>query len=342
MGTRCEPIEKSRCEWGEIATVWVETATLILLAEFLAFSYCTDRLRFFLAPAYVWLPLAAAGALTAMGAARLWAHFRGRWLEAGALVLLVQFLVLSLFPNAMQAEFVAFAPLRDGIRVLLDPDYLRSSQAAALVLVVACAIRLRGRGRRAPSCACESSALRPASTLACMAALMAPMVLALTVNPTQLSPEGARKRRTSPPPRDPALARAVNWVLGLETAEKQAADGPVTLPKNPTVLDLLAAADEFQREALEGRFVTLVGQCDLPEGPNSQRFDLYRLVITCCIADATSVSVEIARPPNVKLDPGGWVRVGGIIKFDSAGGPSLPAVHAAAISNIPEPAKPYL
>ena len=256
MGTGCERIGKARYERGEIVAVWIQAASLLLLAEFLAFSYGTGRLRYFLAPAYLWLPPAAAGVLAAMWAARLWDHFRTRWLEAAAFMLLVEFLVLLLFPNAVEAVFVAFAPLNDAIRLLVSPACVRLSQATALLLVVVCAIRLRGRGRRAAGRGCESSGARPASTLVCMALLVTPVAIALAINPTGLSPEGARKRRASPPPRDPALAQAVNWVLGLKTRDKKAADGPVTLPKNPSVLDVLKATDgaRSRPEGSGGRF----------------------------------------------------------------------------------------
>jgi len=61
------------------------------------------------------------------------------------------------------------------------------------------------------------------------------------------------------------------------------------------VLELLDAVDELGEAALEGKFVSIVGQCDLSGDPEGKRFDLYRLQVVCCVADATSLGVEVAR-----------------------------------------------
>ena len=60
------------------ATVWLEMAVLVLLAAFLAFSYFAGRVKYFLAPEFVWLPLATSAALVAMAAARLWSKDHGQ------------------------------------------------------------------------------------------------------------------------------------------------------------------------------------------------------------------------------------------------------------------------
>jgi uncharacterized repeat protein (TIGR03943 family) len=173
-----------------------------------------------------------------------------------------------------------------------------------------------------------------------VAALVTPIIFALVVDPTQFSPEGLRKRRVSRPPRDRQLEAAINWVLGQEAAEKRVTSGPVNLSSRPTVVELLGAATDGRPEELEDRFVTVIGQCDFVGDPD--RFELYRLVVTCCIADATAVSVTIAGKPARQLRPGAWITVGGKIKFDSPFDPTLPVVHAVTISEIDEPAEPYL
>jgi uncharacterized membrane protein YcgQ (UPF0703/DUF1980 family) len=139
------------------------------------------------------------------------------------------------------------------------------------------------------------------------------------------------------------LEQAVKWVMGGKAAGKGGAGGGgVSLPKNPTILDVLNAAGEGNAKALEGTFVTVMGQCDLPDGAKSERFDIYRLVVTCCIADATAVAVEVARRPTVELENGEWVRVEGLIKFDSKIDPSIPVIHATVTTKIPELSEPYL
>lgn len=251
--------------------VWLEIGTLLLLAAFLAFSYFSGRIRYFLAPSYLWLPVAASLVLTTMAAARLRGHLRG-----------------------------------------------------------------------AAPCGCQASSTKPVRTSALAAMLLAPVILVLTINPTQLSPEGARKRQAPAGPRDPELVLAMKWVQGAKIARKKASGEEVPLPKNPTIIELLEAAAEYHPDDLEGRFVTVLGQCDLISGADAPRFDLYRLVVSCCIADASSAPLEIVRAGRVKLESGGWVRVGGILKFDNPMDPSLPVIHAATISKVSEPSEPYL
>ena len=101
------------------------------------------------------------------------------------------------------------------------------------------------------------------------------MSLVLAIDPTQLSPEGARKRQTVAGPRDPELVLALKWVQGARIRRKKA-------------------------------------------------------------------SGEEVRAGSVKLESGGWVRVGGILKFDNSMDPSLPVIHAATISKVSEPSEPYM
>jgi len=240
--------------------------------------------------------------------------------------------------------FFVFSFLAGRVRFFVASAYVWLALLAAALLLAMGAARLfrhvRGRG----ACGCEAAehtAWRLPSSV-CVVLLILPMGLALAVNPRRYSPEGLRKRRVSAAPRDARFEQAVNWVFGLTAAGGKGGAGSFWLPRNPTVLDLLTAAQEGRRDALEGRFVAVLGQCDLPEGPGSRRFDLYRLVVTCCIADASAVSIEVVRPPTVALEPGGWVRVEGIVRFDSKIDPSLPVIHATMTSKIPEPSDPYL
>jgi putative membrane protein len=271
MHTRSGSACSTGVKRGASFAAWVEIGTLLLLAAFLAFSYCSGRIRYFLAPSYLWLSAAASVALFVMAAARLKGHLRG-----------------------------------------------------------------------AAACGCQASSAKPVRTSVLAGTLLAPVVLVLAINPSQLSPQGARKRQAVPPPRDAELARAMQWVQSAKSVRKKASGEEAALPKNPTIIELLKAAADYHPDDLEGRFVTVLGQCDLISGADAPRFDIYRLVVSCCIADASTVPLEVVRAGNVQLESGGWVRVGGILKFDNAMDPSLPVIHAATISKVSEPSEPYL
>lgn len=252
---------------------WAEVVTILLIAAFLAFSYFSDRVRFFVAPKYVWFSLASSVALFAMAIARLRAHFQG-------------------YVSGEMEE--------------------------------------------------QSSWQVPVS--ACVVVLLLPVVLALKVQPTSYSSEGFAKRKESRPLPNAELTEAMNWTLGLQAAREKDSPATVELPRQPTILDLLNVVYDGRAKDLEKQkqFVSVVGQCVLPDGPGSRRFDLYRLVVTCCIADATAVSVEVALPVAGDLEAAGWVRVEGIVKFDSKVDPSQPVIHATRVVKIPEPMQPYL
>jgi uncharacterized repeat protein (TIGR03943 family) len=254
----------------------------------------------------------------------------GAWTEIVTLVLLAAFLTFSFFSGRVT-------------RFLVSP-YDNLVLVAAIVLFAMGIARLVGHVRKEASCACHDHGGSGRSRFFCAAILVVPIVCALWVNPKRFSTEGARKRAVPTPARDIELRTAIRWVLGGAQVGRDSEAAQVALPQNPSVLDLLTTSSEYLPDQLEGRFVTVVGQCDLPHGAESTRFDLYRLVVTCCIADATVVSVEVSRKGAVPLlESGGWVRVAGRIQFDNAIDPSLPVIHAAApVDKIPEPSEPYL
>lgn len=240
------------------------------------------------------------------------------------------------------ATFFAFS-FFTRVHLFVAPMYIWLSAAAAVALFAMGAARLLAHFQGYVSGEMEEQSAWQVPVSACVVILILPVVLAVAVNPRGYSQEGLRKRRVTAPPRHAQLAESIDWVLGAKAADKQAATASVSLPENPTILDVLRAVNDGNREAVEGRFVSVMGQCDLLNGPNSKRFDLYRLVVTCCIADATAVSVEIARKKaEAELEPGSWIRVEGVIRFDSKVDPSMPVVHATETSKIPEPLEPYL
>ena len=239
--------------------------------------------------------------------------------------------------------FMAFSYFSGRIRCFVARYYVWLCPVAAVVLFAMWISRIRARGH---GCGCEHDGDQwhmPRSV--CVFSLAVPLVMVLLVNPRTFTPEGFRKRRSPRPQyaaKDPELRRAMDWVLGLRKTRKKGTDQAASLPKNPTLADLLNATEEGATNDIQGQFVTVVGQCDLPQGPKSERFDLYRLLVTCCIADATAISVEVVRKATVPLDSGRWISISGIIRFDSALDPSMPVIHAAKIAKIQEPSDPYL
>jgi uncharacterized repeat protein (TIGR03943 family) len=246
----------------------VDSTALIVLAVFLLYSALTGRLRWFLAPAYQWLPPVAGVALIAM----------------------------------------------------------------AVTLIVG------QRGGGAP-CACPTTP--PRRTLMWHGfyamVLLAAVVMALAVDPQQFTVEGMRKRLVTTAARDAALDRAVSWILGAELTKSPAASEAV-LPPNPNVRDLLDAAAAGNTAALQNQFVTLIGQCSFSSS-RSDSFDLYRVVVVCCVADAQSLSLQVTNADCARLEPGQWVRVSGLVGFNDL---QLPVLRAERVEKTAAPPAPYL
>jgi uncharacterized repeat protein (TIGR03943 family) len=170
---------------------------------------------------------------------------------------------------------------------------------------------------------------------------LAPVVAGLAIDPRQFSVEGVKRRFTAVSS-DPRLERAMAWVLGRTGKPTAARAGDATRSAETTVVELALAAESGQAESLTGRFVTLIGQCDVAGEPGQRRFGLYRFVVTCCIADARLFAVDVIAPPGLPLEPRQWVRVAGVIRLDPGDGDGQPVIQAATISKIPPPASPYL
>lgn len=255
-------------------------------------------------------------------------HAGGRSLRAAELAALL-----------LLAAFLAYSSASGRVPKFVAPAYVWFPPAAALLLgLMAVARMLRGKIQSACDCAEHGSrAVRWLFT----AALLVPIALALAADPQEFSAEGMRKRRLSPAARDVQLDRAIAWVLGRSAAAGGGPAAAAEVPAEPTVLQLAQAADNGQAEGWAGRFVTVIGQCDAAD-ESTRTFELYRLVVTCCVADSQAVSVEVAMPPDIRLESRQWVRVAGVLRWrsDAAGGRLF--IHAATISKIPVPAMPYL
>lgn len=252
-------------------------------------------------------------------------------------------LLLVVVPLTILAIYLTFALFDGRVKAAVASTYVWMTPAAAVVLfamVAACLCSPPGRSHEA--CDCHDTSSSKVGQALCAVILMVPIGFGLVVNPRAFTMEGIRKRQVTTGSKNSRLDGAIAWVLGEAKARSKSGNESIEIPPNPTVLDVMEAAADAGPAGLEGRFVTLVGQCDLPGGPRSERFDLFRLVVTCCVADASSVSLEVQRPPGKVPDSGSWVRVEGILKYDSQFGSTRPVLHATKIQPIPQPSDPYL
>ena len=248
--------------------------------------------------------------------------------------------VIALF---LLAAFLIFSAASGQLRFFLAPGFVWLPPTAAVLLLAMSAARFCALRAGGAACGCEDDHSNPATMRWFYAiVIVVPLLFALILNPHQFSTEGVRKRTAPPATRDAALERAMNWALGLKPAPSKAGAPSSELPSEPTVAELVRALENDDGHALAGKFVTVIGQSGADNAMTGGRFELYRLVVTCCIADATAVSIEVAGLPTVTVEPGQWLRISGVIGFDGGGASPRGVLRAATISKIPTPANPYL
>jgi uncharacterized repeat protein (TIGR03943 family) len=107
-------------------------------------------------------------------------------------------------------------------------------------------------------------------------------------------------------------------------------------------LDLLFAAQEpGLREEFENQRVSIVGQYVPPRGGAEGGFDLVRMFVVCCAADARPLGIKVTGQP-VAVPRMGWVRITGIARFEDNGGVLEPSLELEKIEEVEPPRESFL
>jgi uncharacterized repeat protein (TIGR03943 family) len=111
------------------------------------------------------------------------------------------------------------------------------------------------------------------------------------------------------------------------------------------VIDLLYAVQmPTYREEFEGKSAELIGQfVPMTTGnPKGNRFQVIRLFITCCAADAKPVGVTVQYDKPLKVSEMGWVKITGNPTFPMEGGRRTAVLMADKVEECPAPAEPFV
>ncbi|MFM8716234.1 MAG: TIGR03943 family putative permease subunit [Spartobacteria bacterium] len=148
------------------------------------------------------------------------------------------------------------------------------------------------------------------------------------------------------PPMDAGLPNADGSV-----AEGTMMDPSLYLKKNKAgyieaeAVDLLYAAGEpTMREDFENKQVEVIGQF-LPAvtgNAKGDRFNLTRLFVMCCAADARPVAISVQSNPATDLPKMTWVKVRGKASFPVEGGRRMPVVIAESVTETEAPEESFL
>jgi len=107
-------------------------------------------------------------------------------------------------------------------------------------------------------------------------------------------------------------------------------------------LDLLFAAEEpGLREEFENQRVSIIGQYVPPRGGAEGGFDLVRMFMVCCAADARPLGIKVTGEP-VAVPRMGWVRITGTVRFLDNGGVLEPSLELEKIEEVEAPRESML
>jgi uncharacterized repeat protein (TIGR03943 family) len=111
-----------------------------------------------------------------------------------------------------------------------------------------------------------------------------------------------------------------------------------------TVDLLYAAAEPTMQKDFENKEIELVGQF-MPARANNaagDRFNLVRMFIMCCAADARPVAVTIQAAKPDDLPEMSWIKVTGKATFPVEGGRRIPVVVADSVTPTDPPAESFI
>ena len=127
---------------------------------------------------------------------------------------------------------------------------------------------------------------------------------------------------------------------------KKTADGHIIAE----VTDLLfASEDDTMRPVFESRTVELLGQFMPVKDGTDGRFQLVRMFMVCCAADARPVGVQ-SLPPAATAETKAkklpeemaWTKVVGTVSFPMENGRRIPLIHATSVTPTDPPAEAML
>jgi hypothetical protein len=126
----------------------------------------------------------------------------------------------------------------------------------------------------------------------------------------------------------------------IETLEKttsKASDGAYML----NIFELFfTAGDTVQEKVVNGLYVETEAKLrsEPNRNENGKRMRLFRLMMTCCAADAQAVPMTIEFEGDLPdIGHNSWVRVAGTMSYEREGGEVYPLLKVKRIEEIPVP-----
>jgi putative membrane protein len=116
-----------------------------------------------------------------------------------------------------------------------------------------------------------------------------------------------------------------------------------TGPDQRTVLDWIRIFNtQTDLDQYEGETANVIGFVYRDPRLPADRFIASRFAVTCCVADAFALGMQVEWPDNTSLGVDEWVQVKGPIRIIEQDGRMIPLIVAESVRQVEVPAQPYL
>lgn len=114
-------------------------------------------------------------------------------------------------------------------------------------------------------------------------------------------------------------------------------------PDQRSVLDWIRIFNtQANLEQYEGEIANVIGFIYRDPRLPANRFIASRFAVTCCVADAFALGMQVEWPENSGLAVDEWVQVKGPIRIIEQDGRKIPLVVAESVRPVEAPSQPYL
>lgn len=229
----------------------------------------------------------------------------------------------------------------------LVPTFQPYTLACGVVLVLLAALVLVAPSAPGQESGCAVK-VSPWKRLLGVGILVIPMLLALSISKDEFGATAIKNRNyVSDVAQLPAAPQPADALPGETVTPASVDDSSAPELKRDAqgnlqaeVIDLLYAAQlPDMRSTFENKSVAIIGQL-MPaqeNNPRGDRYDVVRMFMTCCAADAQAVAVTFQPVKKPDLPEMTWIRITGKATFPVVGGERIPLIDAAVVEKIQPP-----
>lgn len=270
--------------------------------------------------------------------------------------------VLSAAVVAAWGAFLILLVLRGGARRYISPGYIWLVLTAGVLMVVIGAVFWAGRkvphiDAESPwhemECRCRSRYLPSTGELAAIVILTIPLVAVAVVPAGQLGAFAAQQKGltvfgSDGPGATPVQPDESNTDLLPPPPPPELRDATRTLSMREIVYAAAFELSEQDEQIHPGDTVSVIGFISRPDPRRPEKVVATRFLVTCCVADAMPIGVELRGAGMAGLKDDMWIKATGQIgwpardSYDITKGFPTPWMTVEGIEEVPAPDDIYV